>query len=189
MKVVLIDHNDSFTYNIVELLQKFKEVKVQVINYQNLDTQKLINFDKIILSPGPGLPKNYPKTTEVIKQFHQTKSILGICLGHQLISEFFGMQLFNLQEVKHGVKEQIIVNNQSVLYQNFTPNIDVGLYHSWAVKNEKTKTNLLVTATNNDGVIMSVQHQKLPVFGVQFHLESFLTPKGKNIMKNFLYHV
>ena len=188
MKVVLIDHNDSFTYNIVDLLRKFKEVKIQVINYQNLETQQLKNFDKIILSPGPGLPKNYPKTREVIKQFHQTKSILGICLGHQLISEFFGLQLYNLQEVKHGVKEQIIVNNQSVLYQNFAPNIDVGLYHSWAVKNEKTKTNLLVTATNNNGVIMSMQHHKLPVFGVQYHLESFLTPKGKNIMQNFLFH-
>ncbi len=186
MKVVLIDHNDSFTYNIIELLRKFKQVKVAVIPYDQLQLDKIAGFNKIILSPGPALPKDYPKTKRLIKKYYKQKPIFGICLGHQLLSEHFGLNLFNLNQVKHGVKEEIIINNQTVLYQQMEPKIEVGLYHSWAVKNENLKTDLQVTATNKDGLIMGIQHKKLPVFGVQYHVESFLTCKGKQIMQNFL---
>lgn len=186
MKILLIDHNDSFTYNILELLRKFKKVSVKIVSYSDLDSNKLPDFDKIILSPGPALPSDYPKSKALIKKFYLDKPIFGICLGHQIINDFFGNELFNLNEVKHGVIEEIIVNNQSVLYQQSEPNIQVGLYHSWAVKKDNFNNKLKITATNKNGIIMSVQHQKLPIFGVQYHVESFLTPQGKTIMENFL---
>jgi len=188
LKVVLIDHNDSFTYNILELLRKFKNISVKVLPYAKIDLKKIADFDKIILSPGPALPSDYPKTKQVINSFYDQKPIFGICLGHQLISEYFGLELFNLKEVKHGVNEEIIVANDTVLYRQINPKINVGLYHSWAVKNEDIKSDLQVTATNKNGVIMSVQHKKLPVFGVQYHVESFLTSNGKKIMENFLFY-
>ncbi len=186
MKIALIDHNDSFTYNIIDLLKKFNNITVTVIPYENLDTFMLSNFDKIILSPGPELPKKYPKTIQLINEVYTQKPILGICLGHQLLCEFFGHSLYNLEEVKHGVEELITIDNQILFYKNLPKNIQVGLYHSWAVNLNKHMDNLIVTAKNKDGVVMSMQHRFLPIFGVQYHVESFLTPLGKSIMKNFL---
>jgi anthranilate synthase/aminodeoxychorismate synthase-like glutamine amidotransferase len=186
LKIALIDHNDSFTYNIIELLQDFKNVFVDVIPYTQNDLKSIENYDKIILSPGPGLPKDYPKTQELIKNFYTQKPIFGICLGHQLIGEFFGLEVYNLNEVKHGVLEQIVVDNSSVLYNGIDQKINVGLYHSWAVKQQNVVTDLLVTALNMDKIIMSVQHKKYPIYGVQYHVESFLTNKGSVIMKNFI---
>lgn len=186
MKIVLIDHNDSFTYNIIELLRKFKNVAVQVVPYAKIDETEITKFDKIILSPGPGLPKDYPKTNALIKTFYQKKPIFGICLGHQMLSAFFGWKMYNLAEVKHGVSEQIIVDDSSLLYQNISNEFFVGLYHSWAVKPDKNNLDLQATAYNKDRIVMSVQHQNLPIFGVQYHIESFLTPMGEKIMKNFI---
>lgn len=188
MKIVLIDHNDSFTYNIIELLRKFKNVDVQVINYQIIDLKKITEFDKIILSPGPGLPTDYPKTNALIEQFYRKKPIFGICLGHQMLSEFFGLKMYNLAEVKHGVSEQIIVDDKSLLYRNISNEIRVGLYHSWAVKQVNNNRNIQITAWNKDQVIMSIEHKKLPIFGTQYHVESFLTPMGEKIMKNFIFN-
>ncbi|HFS67015.1 MAG TPA: anthranilate synthase component II [Flavobacteriia bacterium] len=188
MKILLVDHNDSFTYNILELIRKFKSVTVDVEPYNKLDLKKVAKYDKIILSPGPQLPKDYPKSKALIQKYYQQKPILGICLGHQILSEFFGWNLYNLKVVKHGVKEEIIINNQTLLYHHLPPKINVGLYHSWAVKEHKKNQNLQITATNKNGVIMSVQHKKLPIFGVQYHLESFLTESGKNMMENFLFN-
>jgi len=188
LKIVLIDHNDSFTYNIIELLKKFKNVDVQVVNYQKIDLKKINEYDKIILSPGPGLPSDYPKTNALIKEFYRKKPIFGICLGHQMLGEFFGLKIYNLKEVKHGVSERIIVNDKSLLYQNISNEISVGLYHSWAVKQITHNSDIKITAFNKDKVIMSMQHKKLSIFGTQYHIESFLTPMGEKIMKNFIFN-
>ncbi len=186
MKIVLIDHNDSFTYNIIDLLRQFKFVNFKIIPYKELFETKIMPFDKIILSPGPLTPKNYTKTTQLIATYYQTKPILGICLGHQLLSEFFGCTLYNLKQVKHGVSTKISIDKKSNLYKNLPLKLSVGLYHSWAVSDVNFSKELKITAKSSDNLIMSMEHIKYPLFGIQYHLESFLTKHGKQILENFI---
>jgi len=185
-KIALIDHNDSFTYNVLELLRKIGSNSTTVINYNDLIVSNLSVFDKIILSPGPCLPQDYPKTFEVIEQFYKTKSILGICLGHQAICSFFGAKLYNFKDVVHGVDTGITIKEFSPLFNNVPSKTKVGLYHSWAVDKVNFPDSLKVIAKSDDEVIMSVQHKKLPIYGIQFHPESFLTTHGELMLKNFI---
>jgi len=184
-KIILIDHNDSFTYNIAEVFRNLK-YNLSVLNYSELSIKKVTGFDKIILSPGPMLPKNYPKTLKLIQTFYKTKSILGICLGHQAICTFFNAELKNLKQVRHGVAQKIRFLNTSRLFKNIPISINVGLYHSWIVNSKNLPKELIVTSKTNDGIIMSAQHRKYPLYGIQFHPESFLTKHGKQILKNFI---
>lgn len=186
MKVLLIDHNDSFTYNIIELLRSFNDLDFEVINYSKLNPEKIKHFDKLIVSPGPSLPKDYVATKKIIETFYKTKPILGICLGHQAISQVFNAKLENLSEVRHGVEQKIVINNHKVLFKNTSPSIIVGLYHSWIVSKIDFPKELEITSLSDDGIIMSLKHKKYPVYGIQFHPESFLTIDGKTILKNFL---
>lgn len=186
MNVLLIDHHDSFTYNIIELLRSFKNLKFEVINYADLNTEKIKQFDKLIVSPGPSLPKDYVATKKIIKTFYKTKPILGICLGHQAISQVFNAKLENLSQVRHGVEQEIIISNHQTLFKNVPVNIIVGLYHSWIVSTTDFPEELEITSLSDDGIIMSLKHKKYPVYGIQFHPESFLTKDGKTILKNFL---
>ncbi len=186
MKIALIDHNDSFTYNIIDLLRQFKSVNFSVIPYNELSETNIMPFDKIILSPGPLTPKNYTKTTQLVATYYQTKPILGICLGYQLLSEFFGCTLYNLKQVKHGVRTEIVIDKKSILYENLPSKLQVGLYHSWAVLDNNFSKELKITAKNKDDLIMSMEHLKYPIFGIQYHLESFLTKHGKQILENFI---
>ena len=183
-KLVLIDHNDSFTFNVVELLRKIGDNTTTVINYDDLVVTELSEFDKIILSPGPCLPQDYPKTFEVIKQYYKEKPILGICLGHQAICSFFGAELYNFKEVIHGVNKEINILNNSILFKDVPNKTEVGLYHSWAVK-DLPKELTILAITDND-VIMSVKHVNYPIYGIQFHPESFLTTHGELMLKNFI---
>jgi anthranilate synthase/aminodeoxychorismate synthase-like glutamine amidotransferase len=186
MKVLLIDHNDSFTYNIIELLRSFKELDFEIINYTELNNEKIEHFDKLIVSPGPSLPKDYVATKKIIRTYYKTKPILGICLGHQAISQVFNADLENLSQVRHGVEQQIIINNHHTLFRNINTTITVGLYHSWIVSKTNFPKELEITSLSDDGIIMSLKHKKYPIFGIQFHPESFLTKDGKTILKNFL---
>lgn len=186
MKVILIDHNDSFTFNIVEVLRHIKNCEVQVVNYDKITIELINEFDKIIFSPGPGLPKDYNKTNKIIDIFFRQKPILGICLGQQIICTYFGANLYNMETIIHGVKKQIHIATKSKIFKNVPVKTTVGLYHSWAVSNVKFPKDLLITSTDKEGVIMSVEHEKYPLYGIQFHPESFLTKHGVQIIKNFI---
>jgi anthranilate synthase/aminodeoxychorismate synthase-like glutamine amidotransferase len=184
-KVVLIDHNDSFTYNLVALIERVSGVKPMVISVDNVVVEEINQYDRIIFSPGAGMPEDYPVSFQILKEYDASKAILGVCLGHQIIAEYYDAKLYNLETVVHGQTKQIAVDN-SVLFQQIPKQFKVGLYHSWAVSKDAFPSELQVTSTSEDDIIMSLQHQKHLVFGVQFHPESFLTENGEKIMKNFL---
>ncbi len=186
IKIVLIDHNDSFTFNVVELLRKIGHNIIKVISYDNLVIAELEKFDKIILSPGPSLPLDYPKTLQVIEKFYKTKPILGICLGHQAICSFFGAELFCINNVVHGENKRICIHNKYDIFNNISEFTEVGLYHSWAVNQMNFPNQLEIIAESNDKIIMSVKHKNYAVYGFQFHPESFLTVEGFKMLENFV---
>jgi len=185
MKIALIDHNDSFTFNIVEVLKQLN-YDITVINYDTIYIDNIEDFDKIILSPGPCLPENYPKTIALIDRFYKTKPILGVCLGHQAICTYFGAELYTTPNVIHGNDEIIDITNPSKLFKDIPTETTVGLYHSWAVKKEGLSNTLKITAVTKNDMIMAVEHTNYPIYGIQFHPESFLTIDGKQLLKNFI---
>lgn len=182
-KILLIDNYDSFTFNLVHYIEQLDE-QVTVVRNDQIDFEKVADFDKIVLSPGPGLPSESGKMPELIARFFDKKPILGICLGMQALAEFFGGKLYNQKEVKHGVSEKITVK-PSRLYEGIEGEINVGLYHSWAV-DLNTATDLIATAFSEQNILMSFDHLQLPVAGVQYHPESVMTENGLQILGNFL---
>ena len=186
MKLALIDHNDSFTYNIVELLRQFSRLTLEVLRSDDLRPEDLQVYDKLILSPGPGLPRDFVHIKEILDRYKNQKPILGICLGHQAIATYFGAKLLNLSQVVHGQPKEIIQKNQGDLFAGLPARLEVGLYHSWVVSNENFPVALSINATTTGGQIMALQHKQLPLYGVQFHPESFMTEYGKELMQNFL---
>lgn len=187
LRVVVIDNYDSFTYNIVHLLKDLGVKKIVVLRNDQFQLSDLESFDKIILSPGPGIPSEAGLLLSVIERYASTKSILGICLGEQAIGEFFGAKLENLSEVYHGIATPIeILKNENGIFKDFPSKIQVGRYHSWVVSLSQFPDCLEITASSEDGCIMALKHRKYDVQGVQFHPESVLTPEGKRILFNFL---
>lgn len=186
MKVAVIDNYDSFTYNLVHYLEDLG-AKVTVFRNDEFDLQELDSFQKILLSPGPGIPDEAGLLKQAIKHFASTKSILGICLGQQAIGEVFGGNLINLEKVYHGVatKATLEVNDEE-LFKDIPAEFEVGRYHSWVVSNDGFPEDLEITSKDENGQIMSLRHKKLDLKGVQFHPESVLTPHGKTILKNWL---
>lgn len=196
MKILVFDNYDSFTYNLVHLVEKITGTKVDVYRNDQISLDKVAEYDKIILSPGPGIPEEAGLLLPLIKQYGATKSILGVCLGHQAIGEAFGGKLTNLSEVYHGVAMPVQVleaNAQQTegadkanLFAGLPQTFDVGRYHSWVVDNEKFPEVLEVTAVDDHGYIMALRHKEYDVQGVQFHPESVLTPEGETILRNWL---
>ena len=187
MKILVFDNYDSFTYNLVHLVEKITQLKVDVYRNDRITLEKVGEYDKIILSPGPGIPEEAGLLLPLIKQYASTKSILGVCLGHQAIAEAFGGKLVNLATVFHGVATSIkIVNTKSKILSGLPNEIEVGRYHSWIVSDEDFPAELEVTARDDNGYIMGLQHKKFDVQGVQFHPESVLTPDGEMMMRNWL---
>lgn len=185
MKIAVIDNYDSFTYNLVHYLEK-QDAMVTVFRNNELDVEELEDFDKILLSPGPGLPSEAGSLLEIIETYHKTKPILGICLGHQAIAEYFGAKLENQKSVTHGQSDEItIITKDEILYKNLSNQITVGRYHSWVVSHENFPEILEVTSINKDNQIMSLRHKNHDVKGVQFHPESILTTQGEAIIKNW----
>jgi anthranilate synthase component 2 len=191
MKILVFDNYDSFTYNLVHLVEKITHEKVDVYRNDQLPLEKVKGYDKIILSPGPGIPEEAGLLLPLIKEYASTKSILGVCLGHQAIGEAFGGKLVNLSTVYHGVATKIEVGGRkskgnSPLFNGLPSEIEVGRYHSWIVSDENFPDELEVTARDENNYIMALQHKNYDVQGVQFHPESVLTPDGEKILRNWL---
>ena len=182
-KVLVIDNYDSFTYNLVHYMEDL-DFDVTVVRNDEFSMDFVENFDKILISPGPGIPDEAGQTKELIKRFYSTKSIMGVCLGHQAIGEVFGGKLKNLDNVFHGVATEIEIISEDKLFNGIPKKIKVGRYHSWVV--EKLNKNLEVLAHDVDWNIMALRHKDHKVWGVQFHPESILTEFGKDILKNWL---
>jgi anthranilate synthase component 2 len=187
MKILVFDNYDSFTYNLVHLVQKIVNDKVEVFRNDQIPMEKVKEYDKIILSPGPGIPKEAGLLLPLIKEYASSKSILGVCLGHQAIGEAFGGNLVNLSTVFHGVATSCELDTEKApLFRNLPGQIPVGRYHSWIVSEEGFPRELEITARDENGYIMGLQHKNLDVQGVQFHPESVLTPDGETILRNWL---
>lgn len=186
MKILVIDNYDSFVYNLVHYLEEL-DCEVTVLRNDRFDLEEVAHYDKILLSPGPGIPDEAGLLKEVIKKYAATKSILGVCLGQQAIGEVFGGSLENLSEVFHGVatKATLLVNDEP-LFKGLDNEIEIGRYHSWVVSNTNFPEMLEITSRDENGQIMSLRHRLYDVRGVQFHPESVLTPKGKQIIKNWV---
>jgi len=184
MKTVIIDNFDSFTYNLVHYIEEITSLRPTVYRNNAFDINCLEDFDIIVLSPGPGLPKNAGLLMQVIEKYYLHKIILGVCLGHQALGEFFGAKLKNLTKVFHGVDSEISELNDTILFNNMTSPI-VGRYHSWVIKQDSLPKSIKQTSVDSDGEIMSIKHIKLPIHGMQFHPESILTPEGKKMLQNF----
>ena len=185
MKILLVDNYDSFTFNLFHLLQN-KVSEIEVVRNDKLDFTKVNKYDKIILSPGPGLPSESFLLKPLIENFASKKSILGICLGHQAIGEVFGCKLLKMNNVKHGVKSVITNYDQTdYLFKGFEEPIEVGHYHSWHLNKEGISKSIKITA-ESEGLVMALSHHKLDVKGLQFHPESVLTPLGEKLIDNWL---
>lgn len=185
MKVVIIDNYDSFTYNLAHLV---KELGADVTVFRNDQFQlpELERFDKIILSPGPGIPSEAGLLMDVIRKYAGRKPMLGVCLGHQAIGEAFGAKLTNLSEVYHGVATPCTQFGNDVIFDGLDKCIEIGRYHSWVVDRSGFPDCLDVTAGSDDGCIMGLKHKSYDIHGIQFHPESVLTPDGKKMVRNWL---
>ena len=184
--ILVIDNYDSFTYNLVHLLQELN-ASYEVVRNDKFDINEVEKYDKILLSPGPGIPEEAGLLLDVIRKYAATKSILGICLGQQAIAEVFGAKLYNMPKPLHGVATSIeITDNNETLFANFPEDSKIGRYHSWAVDPNTLTTELKVTAVDPNGVIMALSHTKYDVKGMQFHPESILTDNGKTLIANWI---
>jgi anthranilate synthase component II len=187
--ICIIDNKDSFTYNLVQIVGKTHKKYYAVRGSEEVDIEEILSFDKILFSPGPGVPSEAGKMNEIIRRFYKTKSILGICLGHQAIAEFFGGNIFNLPKPLHGISGKIIVEApDDYLFDGLPGEIEGGLYHSWAVDKNTLPDELKITAKSQSGIIMGISHKKYDVKGLQFHPESVMTPLGEKIIENWLLH-
>ena len=197
-RILVFDNYDSFTYNLVHLVEKLLHQKVEVHRNDAIPLEKVKEYDKIILSPGPGLPSEAGLLLPLIKEYAASKSILGVCLGHQAIGEAFGGRLVNLSTVYHGVATPVRVLGERKgdgnaagwrgheVFQGMPETLEAGRYHSWVVSDEDFPAELEVTARDENDYIMGLRHKTLDVQGVQFHPESVLTPNGEQLIKNWL---
>ena len=188
MKLLVLDNYDSFTYNLVQILEELTGSPVDVYRNDKISLDAVQAYDKILLSPGPGLPEESGILLELIKTYGPTKSILGVCLGEQAIGQVYGAQLENLSEVFHGVSTNCLLSSKtSPALKDLPQKFTVGRYHSWVVSKEAFPEDTLeITAEDENGQIMGLRHKRYDVEGVQFHPESVLTPEGRRILENWL---
>jgi anthranilate synthase component 2 len=185
MKIVIIDNYDSFTYNLSHLVKSLG-AQVTVLRNDRFDLPDIERFDKIILSPGPGIPSEAGLLLDVIRSYAGRKSILGVCLGHQAIGEVFGGKLENLSDVFHGVATEGTQFGNDYIFRGLPGRLVMGRYHSWVVSREGFPECLEITAESDEGQIMALRHRRYDIHGIQFHPESVLTPDGATIIKNFI---
>lgn len=186
MKLLIFDNYDSFTYNLVHLVKELGYRDIEVHRNDRISLDEIEKFDKIILSPGPGIPSEAGLLLPLIQRFAPCKSILGVCLGHQAIAEAYGGNLINLQHVYHGVATPVTVVSEHRIFTGLPKTIEVGRYHSWIADKNGFPNELEITAIDNEGQVMALRHKSLDVHGLQFHPESVLTPLGKEIVKQFI---
>ena len=185
MKLLILDNYDSFTYNIVHAVRELG-VEPTVRRNDRITLDEVDAFDKIIISPGPGIPSEAGILPQLLERYAESKPILGVCLGHQAIGERFGARLRNLPQVYHGIRSTITVTVPDYIFAGLPEHLEVGRYHSWVVDSKGLPDCLEVTAVSPDGEIMAMRHRTLDVRGVQFHPESILTPQGLTIIKNWI---
>lgn len=189
-EILIIDHHDSFTYNLLELFRQQKNCKVSTLWAESLSINEIKKFDGIVLSPGPGLPSEQIQTIKHLQiVIEQKKPLLGVCLGHQMLVEYFGGKLRQLKQVIHGEATTIELKTSNI-YKNLPHSIQVGRYHSWVADEQVFPEKLTISGATNEGLIMSFEHNYLNIIGLQYHPESILTPEGKQIIANWLdYYV
>ena len=187
IRVLLVDNHDSFTYNLVQLVRETPHAACTVVPHNRIEVEEVAQFDKIIFSPGPGLPREFPAMFEILSMYGHTKSILGVCLGHQAIAEHYGGTLINLPSPLHGIREKLsIVRSEGVL-KGLNGNAFVGLYHSWAVDPATLPACFEVMSRTRSELIMSMRHRDLDIQSVQFHPESYMTSHGQQMLENWLH--
>jgi anthranilate synthase component 2 len=187
MKILVLDNYDSFTYNLVHYIEELLGEKVDVFRNDEIEIESIAKYDKIVLSPGPGVPDEAGIMEDLIKEYAPTKSILGVCLGCQAIAEVFGGSIRNMNKVYHGVATPVTVtDNEEKLFEEVPETFPAGRYHSWIVNKDDLPDELAVTSVDEENEIMSLRHKTLDVRGVQFHPESILTEDGKQMIKNWL---
>jgi len=186
-KIVVVDNYDSFTYNLVHLINEIIDGEVAVLRNDQFEIDTIEAFDYIILSPGPGLPEEAGLLKDVIRKYGPTKKIFGVCLGLQAIGEVFGGKLKNLPKVFHGMKTTMMqTKNADPIFEGIDQTFEAGRYHSWVINKESCPDDLLITAVDDDGEIMAARHKAFDIYGVQFHPESIMTPDGRKMLTNFL---
>lgn len=188
MKLLVLDNYDSFTYNLVHLIEKVSYVNFEVHRNDKINLEQVNSFDKILLSPGPGLPKDAGITPELLKKYATSKSIFGVCLGLQAIGENFNARLKNLENVYHGISTPVFLKETDYIFDKCPASFHVGRYHSWVIDDAQLPKELCVTAVDDNGNIMAVKHRQLDIRGVQFHPESILSENGEIILRNWLQH-
>ena len=186
MKILVFDNYDSFTYNLVQMIKELTTASVEVFRNNEIPLEQVKSYDKILLSPGPGIPSESGLLLPLIKEYAATKSIFGVCLGQQAIAESFGGSLSNLSKVYHGIATEVQLTNSSILFEGLPQSFKVGRYHSWVVNEQDLPKDLIITSKDEDGFIMSLEHTQFDVKGVQYHPESVLTPNGAKIIENWL---
>jgi anthranilate synthase component 2 len=186
MKILVFDNYDSFTYNLVQMIREQSNASVDVFRNDEIPLEDVKAYDKILLSPGPGIPSESGLLIPLIQTYAATKSILGVCLGQQAIAEAFGGSLTNLSKVYHGISTPVELIEESILFEGLPKSFNVGRYHSWVVNEHDLPSELKVTSKDAEGYIMSLEHTSYDVKGVQYHPESVLTPEGAKIIGNWL---
>ena len=187
MNIYVVDNYDSFTFNLVHYVEMHCK-KLKVVRNDEVKISDIENFDKIIISPGPGLPSEVPVLAEIIQKYAGHKPILGVCLGMQAIAEYFGGHLYNLPKIIHGVPANTVTVGQDYLFDGIPNNFDSGRYHSWAVDIKTLPSELNITAIDNHGVLMAFAHKKYDIRAVQFHPESVMTEYGSKMIENWVKH-
>ena len=187
MKILIIDNYDSFTYNLAQIIEESTLCDFTIKQIDKINTDEVDKYDKIMFSPGPGLPSENILMYEIIDRYKKSKSILGVCLGHQAIAEYFGGTLYNLKKVYHGIKQRIeIIDKDDYLFNNIPNEFYVGLYHSWTVLPDNFPDCLKLTAISSDNIIMALSHKIFDIKGIQFHPESIMTDYGKQLINNWI---
>jgi anthranilate synthase component II len=186
-RLLILDNYDSFTYNLVQIVETHSNWAFDVVMNDRIQLEEVGSYDKILFSPGPGLPSEAGIMEKIIQIYGATKSIFGICLGLQAIVESFGGRLMNLPVVYHGIKQRItIVDRSEAIFKSLPPDFEAGLYHSWAADKNSIPACLKITALSEDGIVMAVSHERYDIKGVQFHPESYMTEHGQTIISNWL---
>jgi anthranilate synthase component II len=187
LKLLILDNYDSFTYNLVHLVEKVSDISFDVIQNDQIDLREVNQYNKILLSPGPGLPSQAGIMPQLIKTYAANKSIFGVCLGMQAIAESFDTPLTNLEKVCHGLATPVFIKENDVIFKDCPQTFLVGRYHSWAINQQKVSRDIIVTAVDETGTVMAIRHRTFDVRGVQFHPESILSEFGMSIISNWLH--
>ncbi len=187
MKVLLIDNYDSYTYNLVQIIEQSGLCELKVVSYDDVNDKLIEGFDKIVMSPGPGIPADFPNLERIVRKFYKSKSILGVCLGHEAIAIAFGGTIHHLGRVFHGIpKRTTLTKTKSYIFEAIPQEFDAGCYHSWALDKNTFPEELEVTARAEDGVIMAFSHKNYDLSGFQYHPESIMTKYGSQMLLNWL---